>query len=341
MLTQALQESGKVWRTALGALVLLVAAGCGKEAPKTEAAPATSAPTAGADAAIPLNIGTLKIAALSNLYAAEKLGHFKEEGLKVTFTQMGGGAELLPAVSAGKIDITLSIPSSAIQARDKGFDFKMVMQNEIAAKEGEDTQAIFVNADAGIAGPKDLKGKRIAVNHIKNQTWLSMVEVLSKNGIDKNAVSFIELPYPNMEDALLNKQVDAVFNVEPFTSKMAANSKLRAISYPAVEALPGQPIGAFWASEKWLASHEQAAQKFVNAMRKTNEYLQKNPEETQKLIAEFTGINIDTIKKMKPIMWNANVDKATVQTLIDLMKRHELINSDMKADTVLYSTAVK
>lgn len=35
---------------------------------------------------IPLNIGTLKIAALTNLYAAEKLGYFKEQGLKVTFT---------------------------------------------------------------------------------------------------------------------------------------------------------------------------------------------------------------------------------------------------------------
>jgi hypothetical protein len=59
------------------------------------------------------------------------------------------------------------------------------------------------------------------------------------------------------------------------------------------------------------------------------------------MIAEYTGINIETIKRMRPIIWNANVDKATVQGLIDLMKRHELINSDMKADTVLYPTALK
>jgi NitT/TauT family transport system substrate-binding protein len=339
MLTQALQNTGKAWRTALGALILIAAAGCGKEAPKTEAAATTATPAAAS--ATPLNIGTLKIAALANLYAAEKLGHFKEEGLQVTFTQMGGGAELLPAVSAGKIDITLSIPSSAIQARDKGFDFKMVMQNEISAKEGQDTQAVFVNADAGIAGMKDLKGKRIAVNNIKNQMWLSIAEVLSKNGVDKKDVSFIELPFPNMEDALLNKQVDAVFNVEPFTSKMTANPKFKVLSYAATEALPGQPVGTFWASGKWLDSHDDAAQKFVRAMKKTNAHLSKSPEEAQQLIAEYTGINIETIKKMRPIIWDANVDQATMQQLLVLMKRHELITSDMTAESVLYPTAVK
>jgi NitT/TauT family transport system substrate-binding protein len=327
-------------------LLLVFATACADSKPSISSPAATGPANPSVSSApetkeIPLNLGTLKIGALTNLYAAEKLGHFKEQGLKVTFTQMGGGAELLPAVSAGKIDIALSIPSPAIQAREKGFDFKMVMQNEVAAKQGRDSQALFVRADGGIADVKGLKEKRIAVNNIGNQTWLSVVEVLSKNGIDKKDVHFIELPYPNMEDSLLNKQVDAVFNVEPFTTKMDSSGKFKIVSYVATESLPMQPLGAFWASEKWYKNNEKTAEKFVAAMQKTNEYLAQHPDEAKKLIAEYTGIDIAVIEKMSPIIWDSKVDKATVQGLLDLMQKHAILKDKMNADSVLFPSSLK
>jgi|GEM_PF-363372 len=337
---------GKYLGFVAAALAALAMAGCDKQPQETAsttqpAAQSGEQSSAQAESAIALNIGTLKIAALSNLYAADRLGYFQQEGLKATFSPMGGGAELLPAVSAGKIDITLSIPSNAIQARDKGFDFQMVMQNEVAAQQGSDSQAVFVNKDSGIESVKDLKGKRIAVNFIGNQMWLSMVEVLKENGIDKNEVSFIELPFPNMQDALVNKQVDAVFNVEPFTSRMKAAAGLKVISYAAVEALPGQPVGTFWASGKWLENNREAAEKFVRAMHKANEYLVQNPDEARKMIAEFTGLKLEVVEKMGPILWNSKVDMATWQRLLDLMKEYKLIDADMKAQEVVYPTAMQ
>ncbi|OLN23009.1 hypothetical protein BTO30_06420 [Domibacillus antri] len=296
---------------------------------------------ASADSDVPLNIGTLKIGALTNLYAAEKLGYFKEQGLKVTFTQMGGGAELLPAVSAGKIDITLSTPSPAIQANEKGFDFKMVMQNEVAAEQDKDSQALFVLKDSGIKSIKELKGKRIAVNNIGSQMWLSVAEVLDENGIDKNEVDFIELPFSNMEDSLSNKQVDAVFNVEPFTTKMNTNGAFNIISYAAMESLPKQPLGAFWASEKWYKDNEETAEKFVEAMNKTNEYLAGHPDETKQFMADYTEIDLSLINKMMPILWDSKVDENTVQALLDLMKKHELLKDEMDAESVLFPSALK
>lgn len=338
-MTTKMFTANKISLAAIGTFLALMIAGCSKEAPSS-AAPKPEEKAAVVAEEIPLNIGTLKIAALSNLYAAEKLGYFKEEGLKVNFTQMGGGAELLPAVSAGKIDITLSIPSSAIQAVDKGFDFKMVMQNETSAKQGEDTQAVFVNDDSGISSMKAMKGKKVAVNNIKSQMWLSFAEVLQKNGVDKGDVHFIEVPFPNMADALLNKQVDAVFNVEPFTSRMLSNPKFKVISYAATEALPGQTVGAFWASDKWLAANAKTVQKFVNAMNKVNAYLSKHPDETHKMISEYTGIKLEAIQQMRPIIWETKVDKNTLQGLLDLMKKHGLIKSDLKLESVVYQSAL-
>jgi NitT/TauT family transport system substrate-binding protein len=335
MTTKTLIKANKTWAMIILAILVLTMTACGA---KNDSSSTTAAPTTKQE--IPLNIGTLKIAALSNLYAAEKLGYFKEEGLKVNFTQMSGGAELLPAVSAGRIDIALSIPSNAIQAREKGFDFQMVMQNEIAAKQGKDSQALFVNANSGISKVADLKGKRISVNAIGNQTWISLVEVLEKNGLGSKDVSFIEVPYPNMEDALANKLVDAVFNVEPFTTKMLSNPAFKTISYPATEALPGQPLGAFWGSEKWLNANKETVTKFVTAINKANQYFKENPDETQKIIAEYTGIDVKVIKAMNPILWDSKVDKATLQSLLVLLKKHGALKKDMDADSILFSTAL-
>jgi NitT/TauT family transport system substrate-binding protein len=288
-----------------------------------------------------LRIGTLKIAALTNLYAADKLGYFADQGINVEFTQMGGGAELLPAVSAGKIDIALSIPSSAIQAREGGFNFKMVMQNEVAASEGPDSQAVFVPADSTVREVGDLEGKRIAVNNIGSQMWLSLVEVLAEAGVDEDDVQFLEMPFPNMRDALANDQVDAAFNVEPFTSDMASSGDFRTVSYAATEALPGQPVGAFWSTSQWYEENEQTAEKFVAAMDEVNAYLASHQDETNELISEYTGIDLPVIEKMTPINWDSEVDKSTVQALLDLMRERGLLTEDVDADSVLFPLATQ
>lgn len=334
----------KISRMALGTFFALAIAGCGKEAGNGMGAGVDTSAAGSASAGaqeMPVNIGTIKIASLSNLYAAEKLGYFKEEGLKVNFTHMDGGSQLLTSISAGKIDIALATPSPPIQAIDKGFDFRMIMQNEIAAKEGRDTQALFVNADSNIRSVKDLAGKTIGTSTIKNQMWLMLSEILKKNGVDDKTVHYIELPYSSMEDSLRNKQLDAVFNVEPFTSKMTGNPAFKVISYPSTETLPGQPLGAFWASKKWLdATDGKGAQKFVKAMDKANAYLRAHPEETQKIVAEYTGIKLETIQAMHPVLWDSQVDKTTWQNLLNLMHDYGLTKQAIPVDTILYPTAL-
>jgi NitT/TauT family transport system substrate-binding protein len=324
---------------AAGSIALALAlAACGKQ---DEAAKPEATAAAGASQLTPLHVGTTKIAALANLYAARKLGYFQKQGLDVEFTEMSGGAELLPAVTAGKIDITLSIPSSPIQATEKGFDFAMVMQNEVAATSGQDSQAIFVNTDSGITKLSELKGKTAAINTIKSQMWLSFIEAAKKDGVGADDVNFVELPMPTMQDSLANKQVDAVLDVEPYTSRMLADKKFRLISYPATESLPGQTIGAFWASRKWLDGHADTARKFVTAMHEATEYMKTHPDETHQLIAEYTGLKLETIQAMHPVLWDNKVDMQTLQALIDMMKRNGVIQGDIKAESVVYATALE
>jgi NitT/TauT family transport system substrate-binding protein len=287
-----------------------------------------------------LNIGTIKIAALTNLYAAEKLGYFKREGVKVNFTHMDDGSALLTAISAGKIDIALATPAPPIMAIDKGFDFRAIMQNEVAASGGQDSQALSVLANSGINNLEQLKGKTLAASTIKTQLWVMSEEMFKRKGMKRGDVNYIELPFASMEDALRNKQIDGALTVEPYTSKILHNPNYKVIAYPSIEVLPSQPLGAFWASKKWLDETQgKGAEKFIAAMTKANAYLAAHPDETLSLISEYTGVKLEIVKGMHPVLWNAKVDKATWQKLLDLMHEHGLTKTAIQADTILYHTA--
>ena len=58
---------------------------------------------------------------------------------------------------------------------------------------------------------KDLEGKRVAVNVINSTAWLHAVALLEKHGVDRTKVRFTEVPFPQMNDPLLNGQLTRSF----------------------------------------------------------------------------------------------------------------------------------
>src|ERR687891_313208 len=51
---------------------------------------------------------------------------------------------------------------------------------------------------------------------LNNVVWLTVRALVEKRGGDPRKLSFIEVPFPQMLDALLNDRVDAIANIEPF-----------------------------------------------------------------------------------------------------------------------------
>jgi hypothetical protein len=63
--------------------------------------------------------------------------------------------------------------------------------------------------------------------------------------------NFVEMPFPNMGDALVNRQVDAAMMVEPFvTLMMKRGTSIKPLSYPLLDIAPGLDIAGFLGSRK-------------------------------------------------------------------------------------------
>jgi NitT/TauT family transport system substrate-binding protein len=259
---------------------------------------------------VEVNMAIGKIAGATDIYIADKLGYFKDQGLHVTYTFAQSGNDMVSALQSGKLDIAMAIPGVAFAAREKGYKLSLIIQNELARDKGPDSGALIVRADSPITSVKQLTGKKVGQVAIGNQVWAAVRVVEQKAGLDVNSVQELEIGFPQMPGALEQGLVDAVAAVEPFTSMMLNSKKGRVISWYYVESVPNQPIGAFWGADDWLAKNPATARKFAAAVHKAIVYLNAHPVETKQYVAEFTGMKPDVVDSMLPIRWNDRVDKA-------------------------------
>ena len=290
---------------------------------------------------IALNVGVIKIAALADVYAAQKLGYFADQGLDVTLTVANSGQVLLAGLAAGSPQITLSIPGTAMQARDKaGYKLVLISQNEIAHLKPPDQSALMVRYDSPIASVKDLAGKKIGYGQIDNQHWAGVHDLLAKNGVDPKSTQDVEIPYSQMGSSLDRGIVDAVAADEPFVSAMADAKKDRVLAYNYIESVPGQPIGAFWATAEWASKNPPTVKRFRAAMHAAITYLNAHPDIATAMVAEFTGVAPDALPHMTMVDWSDHIVRANWEKTIQMMVRNGLIGPSLKFEDLVPADAL-
>ena len=112
-------------------------------------------------------------------------GFFKEEKLTIKPQLAEGGAAITPAVLSGDFQIGFSNNISLLIAASKELPVRIVSQGVLAGKTEKEAWAdLMVPKDSPIKTPKDLEGKTIAVNTLKNICEVTIKASLEKDGVD-------------------------------------------------------------------------------------------------------------------------------------------------------------
>ena len=82
---------------------------------------------------------------------------------------------------------------------------------------------------------------------------------IDKNGGKSSKVKFVEIPFPQMEPALVAGKVDAISVQEPFAAAAARRPEIRVLSNPWGDVLPKFLIASWFASEKWIQKNPRVA----------------------------------------------------------------------------------
>jgi NitT/TauT family transport system substrate-binding protein len=263
-------------------------------------------------------------------YGVEK-GFFKDRKLDVEVTPSQGGATAVPAVVSGDTDIAGSNLVSVLLAQGKDIPLEIVAPGTFVRKDRkQDFSAIVVAGDSDIRSPKDLEGKTLAVNTLKNVAELTAKASLEKKGVDVDTIELAEVDFPDMNGALAEGRVDAAFQIEPFVS-LALKEGHRVIDRPYVGTKPGLQIGCYFTSEQYLSQNEDVVERFREGVADTAAAIAEDPAAFREFLPEASEIPPPAAQKAILPAWKAENDQASLDLTAELMERYGVV--DEKPDT--------
>jgi NitT/TauT family transport system substrate-binding protein len=303
--------------------VLVLAAACGGADDSSSGGSAQPAAAGGRTA---IKVGVLPVADLAPLFHGISKGYFSEEGLDVT-TEVGqGGAALVPAVVSGQYQFAFGNYVSLMLAAQNNVGVQIV-SNVVNGAERADrgTNALLVDPGKGIAAVKDLAGRSFAVTTLRNAGELTIRSTLRNAGVDDSGITFVELPFPDMNAAVQAGRVDVAWQAEPFIT-LGADAGLKNIVDPMYATMPSLPLAGMFAAHDWLAENGDVAGRFVKALRRSL----ADGGDTAAMRAAI-GANTKTppavIDRLALANWSADLDRDKLARVGDLAVTYEILAS--------------
>jgi len=166
-------------------------------------------------------------------------------------------------------------------------------------------------------------------------------EVIDKNGGTSSKIKFVEIPFPQMEPALVAGKVDAISVQEPFAAVAARKPETRVLSNPWGDVTAKFLIASWFASEKWIQKNKSTAQAFVRAINRGIDAIHADKEGARAAMIKWAGLNPDMVGKIGLPLFEKAVNEKDVQATIDLTIKYKFITRALKAREVISDIAPK
>jgi NitT/TauT family transport system substrate-binding protein len=277
----------------------------------------------------PLRVMTLPIDQGAQCFYAQDLGMFKKAGLDTQVSITNFGTQVAAAVAGGSIDIGQSNIMSLAAAYANGLPFALIAGAGLYSS-AKPTSMMIVAKTSPLQTAKDLNGKTVAVNGLKSITQISVQAWADQNGGDSNQIKFVEMPFVEMEGALVSGRIDAALLADPNATTLLAGGKTRPFT-KAFDAIAKQfLIGGWFAKTDWIAANADTVRKFVAVMRESAEWANKpaNYKQSAEILEKYTKVAVGNANR---IVYAERLDPALIQPSIDTAAKYGLVKSTFPA----------
>lgn len=308
----------RVGVVALAAGLAVGLAACGGSSAGSAGASGSGSASSGAvagGATKKVSVGVIPIVDVAPLYLGVQKGFFSKRGLDVTPKPAQGGAAIVPAVLAGEDQFGFSNVVSLLTAREKGVPLLVVAAGSSSTgDEANDVNAVLVGKGSTLKSAKDLAGKKVAINSLNNIGDTTIKTAVEKAGGDPDAVTFVEMPFPDMPAQLATGKVDAVWESEPFRSQIVAQGG-RILFDNLTETYPKLQIATYFTSEQLKAKDPAMVAAFVAAINESMDYATAHPDEARAILATYTKITPDVAARIVLPAWPTQLDRESAQAV--------------------------
>jgi ABC-type nitrate/sulfonate/bicarbonate transport system substrate-binding protein len=186
---------------------------------------------------------------------------------------------------------------------------------------------------------RDLNGKTVAVDGLRNITQFAVMAWMDKNGGDPSSLKFVEMPFAEMGAALAAKRVDAAQISEPAASGARANARVFAQSYDA--------IGSSFATTAWVATAAWAhanpgiVKRLVQTVYDGARWANVNRDRTAEVLSKVSGMQIDVIRRINRSTFAERYTPGLITPVIDVALRYGAITKAITPNDVFAMDALR
>lgn len=245
-----------------------------------------------------VSVGTLNGILSAPLFLGVSEGIFEEHGLDVEISFADGGAAVIPAVLSGEYQFGYSNTVSQLAAIDEGLPLQLVHPSWAPHSEfEEDDHGVLALPDSGFEEPEDLEGANIAVNTLQNIGEVHIRTAFEGLDLDHSDLSWTQLPFSDMSEALERGDVDAIWVSEPFLAP-GLDAGYEWLIAPGAQSFPEQ-VGGYWStSEQYAGENPEAVEAFQEAMAEINEFAEDNPDLVREVAVDEMGFDAEHIDEV-------------------------------------------
>lgn len=280
-----------------------------------------------------ISVAALPIAPTAALILGIEEGIFEKHNLTVDLTTGQGGAAILPAVAQGQVDFAIGQPLPIILAASKGIDVKIVGNYAASYAEGDDINGVAA-LDSAIASPKDLEGKRVAVNTLMAAGDLTIMEAIEQDGGDPTNVEWVEVPFPEMQAQLVSGELDAAWLPEPFLSRTIAEGG-QLVTYNYQDTIPGLTTLVGFTSGAFIDENPAVVKAFQDALAETRALANDDVAAARSVLPEFLGMPEAAAENLAMEDFGPELNVDAIQKLQELMVKFNFMDEEIDLDELI------
>lgn len=237
-----------------------------------------------------LKIGMLRIA--NAIFVGSDLKLFEKEGIDVEIVFFRSGAELIPSLSRGQIDIAATSGGAALYNTLAAGVNSRIVADYFSLTPGTRSHGVLVRKDlygSKVKSPADLKGLTFAITSQGQYTHFIGARTLAKGGLSESDVRIVQMPYQDMAAAIASGAIDACSSVEPYITLTKSSGAAEVLTYDS-ETVPGLQVAVLMYGDRLNGPDRALGDAFMRGYRASVTYLYaalKDADKRKQVAASF------------------------------------------------------
>ncbi len=187
---------------------------------------------------------------------------------------------VVEALKARKIDATFLLAPLAMILREQGVPIHIVYLGH------RDGSTVIVPKNSPATSIRDLKGKIFGRPSKFSNQYLVITKLMEDEGMQPEDIKFVDMPPPDMPQALAAGAIDAYFIGEPYAAKAQLNGTGRVLYY-AKDIWPHFVSCVLVVRDELIREHPEVVRDLVRGIAESGEWAETHRLEAAKVAAPY------------------------------------------------------